>query len=183
MLHEFSGGHLAPLALWANTPIIASSPVHNLWAYRQIIPNEFLNGETNEKYNNVLKYFDLMNVSVVFAHEHSWRDFFRGQPEKYIEVEKIGNFSLFKRTSFPNNYFLEGSGKILAQHSNKVIFSTNTPDAVLKFNWFPFLEIKGCEVFPFKVSESITFIKVSSCPINTELVINSVGPIRRWSMG
>lgn len=40
-LYQLSEGHLRP-SLWSKTPLIASSYAHNIWSYRQIIPEEFL---------------------------------------------------------------------------------------------------------------------------------------------
>ena len=42
IIHEMDGGHLAPFTELSGSSIIASSPVHNLWWYTQIFPDEYL---------------------------------------------------------------------------------------------------------------------------------------------
>jgi hypothetical protein len=78
VLHELSNGHLAPLPLWSNTPLIASSYAHNIWRYEQPIPASFL--EQGDP--GIARFFDLMNVTVVMAHEPQWRRYFSERPER-----------------------------------------------------------------------------------------------------
>jgi hypothetical protein len=49
----------------------------------------------------------------------------------------------------------------------------------MKFNYFPFVEVSGCSVSPAEVDGGIRFIKLSGCPLGTELTLKSVGPLTR----
>jgi hypothetical protein len=171
VLHELSGGHLAPLIFSSSHPLIASSFVHNRWSYQQIIPKEFLEKDDA----GIKEYLDLVNASSVIAHERSWREYFLNHPADYTQVWAAVPFMMFKRNSPAPGYFLEGSGTVNSQSTNSVKFTLDKPDAVLKFNYFPFIAVEGCDVAPENVSESLAFIRVSNCPTGKELTLESRG--------
>jgi len=176
MLHDFSGGHLAPLPLLSETPIVASSPVHNLWQYKQVFPKEFLTRGDD----GIKEYLDLMNISLIFAHEKMWKKYFRSRPQLYTPLRRIGKFGVFTRNDFSSSYFLEGSGRIHSQTSSAVTLSLNSSDAVVKFNYLPFMTASSCEVAPVQVSDTITFTQLSKCPVNEIITLQSVSPFERW---
>lgn len=176
MLHDFSGGHVAPLPLLSGIPIVASSPVHNLWRYQQVFPEEFLEREEA----GIEEYLDLMNVTVIFAHERSWKKFFRSRPHLYTPIKKIEKFQSFQRRAFSPSYFLTGTGSIHSQSSSEVVFSLQSPNATLKFNYLPFMRVDTCDVTPVRVSESITFTQLSGCAVGQPLTLHSVTPLERW---
>lgn len=176
MLHDFSGGHVAPLPLLSATPIVASSPVHNLWRYQQVFPEEFLEREEA----GIEEYLNLMNVTLIFAHERSWKKFFRSRPHLYTPIKRIGKFQSFRRTAFSPSYFLTGTGTIHSQSSSEVVFSLQSPNATLKFNYLPFMTVDTCHVAPVRISESITFTQLSGCEVGTPLTLRSVSPVARW---
>jgi len=180
VLHQLEEGHLAPLVLSGGPPLIASTHVHNLWSYRQIIPKSYLDREPS----GIPEYLDLQNVTAVIAHEPEWIDYFARRPAHFQRVWKGGKFVMYKRLKYIGNYFLEGNGQIVAQETNRVRFSLKTPNAILKFNYYPFLEIqrdgeKACTVGPARISPEITFVHVSDCPIDAELELRSVGTWQR----
>ncbi len=176
VLHEFSNGHLAPLVYMTGRPLIASSYAHDKWRYEQVFPAPFL----AEKDTGIRRYLDLYNVTAVFAHERVWRDYFRARPTEFTEVWRGGRFALFTRANITPTYLLEGTGEVLTQHSNRVVFRLTTPAAVLKFNYFPFARVDGCTVTPAPVDGGLTFIRVSGCPTDRELTLQSVDPITRF---
>ncbi|MCI5065954.1 hypothetical protein MRY87_09545 [bacterium] len=184
ILHDFSGGHLAPLPLMTGKPILASSPVHNLWSYQQIFPKSFLERESE----GIQEYLDLMNVSLVFAHEPKWRAFFERQPLLYHQVGRIGKFSFFTRSSSPESYFLEGSGEILSQSSGSVRFRLTEPDGVLRFQSFPFLTVTqeggtapaGCHLSSRQIDADLRFVALHGCPTEVPLELRAVSPVVRW---
>lgn len=170
VLHELSGGHLAPLAYFTGKPLVAASPVHNQWSYRQLIPATFL----EEGDPGIERYFDLMNASAVFAHEQHWRDYFNTHPDVYKKIWQGGKFQLFARSTFPNSYFVEGTGKIISQDTHSITLSLESKDAVIKFNYFPFLTSSACQISNREISESLDFIELKDCPLNTPISIYSV---------
>lgn len=179
ILHELSGGHLAPITLFTGIPLVASTHVHNIWTYTQIIPKNFL--ESGEP--GIERYFDLMNATVIIAHEPFWRDYFTLRPEKYGLVAQVEKFKLFKRIGYESNYFLNGKGEILKQTNNSVTLRPGTDSVVLKFNYFPFLESSACELSSANVVNELYFVKLDKCPVGKEVVIKSVSPVGRFFAG
>jgi hypothetical protein len=139
IMHELSNGHVAPLALEAERPLIASSYQHDKWWYTDVIPVEYLKkGHTGMK-----EYFDLYNVKGVIAHEPKLKKLFLSNPSDYELIWKGGHndrFMLFLRKNYHGDYFLEGTGEILSQETNCVVLKLHTPDAVLKFTYLPFVK-------------------------------------------
>lgn len=169
IIHEIDGGHIAPLTEFTEVPIIASSPVHNLWWYKQIFPPEFISRRDEGKE----EYMDLYNVSVVFAHEPKWREYFKQRSDKYKFIKQINSFSVFERLNYTPNYFLKGKGKILEQTNHSVKLQMHSDNAVIKFNYFPFLESDFCTLSEEKISDSVSFVKISECKKGTTLSIKS----------
>lgn len=175
VLHQLSNGHLAPLALWSQTPLIASSYAHNIWKYEQPIPESFL----DRKDDGIRDYLNAMNVTTILAHEPVWRKYFRSRPAEYAEVGRVDSFIFFKRLSAVPSYTLEGSISNLSQRSNTIAFTAESSEITLKFNYFPFLRSSKCSLAPRPISPEITFIKLTNCPVGEEVTIESVSPIER----
>ena len=169
VLHELEGGHLAPLTTLTNTPLIASSQVHNHWKYRDVIPSEFL-GQGPEK---IEAFYDLLNVTGLVTTDRTWRGYLESLPDLYTRVWRERNFYIFKRNNHTNSYFLSGRGAVLEQNSHSVTVTLDTPDATIKFKYFPFLKASSCTISPAPVAEEITFITLNNCPINEPIVIES----------
>ena len=175
VVHDLSGGHLAPLASWSHIPMVASSFAHNLWWYTQIIPTSFLRrGDEGIK-----DYFNYMNSTVVLAHEPYWRDYFLARPAEYQEVWRGDTFIAFKRLNYTSQYSLEPGVALTEMTTNSVTFTTTTPTAVLKFKHFPFLVSDSCKVEKYVVAPELDLIKVTDCPINTPITLRSTPPRNR----
>ncbi|MCB0329899.1 MAG: hypothetical protein KDD70_09550 [Bdellovibrionales bacterium] len=175
VLHELSQGHLAPLVFQTSKQLMASSHVHDKWQYRQIIPAEYM----EKKREGIIEYLDLYNVTAVVAHEKPWRDFFLKHPGMFEPVWRGPTFEIFQRKGITPSYFLEGEGSILSIEGNKVVFSLQSNDAVLKFNYFPFLEVQGCVLSKEDISESVHLVRLSGCPTDIPLTLHSVDPLTR----
>ncbi len=169
-LHELDEGHLAPLSVLAKTPLMASSPFHNLWRYRQIFPPSFIGRQES---GGIEEYLDLYNVSLVLAHEKQWREYFQSKPELYREEKRIGPYLIFSRTSFPNSYILKGSADEITQLENGVSFIPRSSEIVLRFNYFPFLEAKGCGITQESVAPEVKFVKLTNCYLGSKTVLRS----------
>ena len=176
ILHDLNNAHVAPLVFWSGTPLMASSPFHNVWRYRQIIPEGFI---SRARDGGVEEYLDLYNVSAVIAHEKEWRDYFYKQPDLYSPVWREDRFTLFSRVSFPNSYILSGEASDIRQDSHSISLIPKTSELIIKFNYFPFLRARGCEIAPAPLSNDITFIKLTRCIPGTPVVVESVGAISR----
>ena len=175
VLHELSDGHFAPLAVISGQPLVASSPFHTLWQYTQVFPRSYL----ERNFNGIREYLNVYNVTAVFAHDPKWRNKFLERPEEYQMVWSEGPFLLFKRLDYSSNYFHKGSGEFVSQTSNSVTVRLHSKDAVLKFNYFPFLQSSTCRISPERVSPEVKLIKLSDCPENATVTINSQPPWRR----
>lgn len=170
VLHQLSGGHLGPLVYFSKTPLVASSFAHNIWTYRQIIPASFLKRGDQ----GIVDYFDTMNASLVVAHEAQWLEYFRKRPEGYRELWHGGRFAVFERIGFSSNYFLRGEGEVLSQDTNSVVVKLATPDAVLKFVYFDFIEASGCHALPFDaVPNELQLVALSHCPVGVPITIKA----------
>ncbi|MCB0358044.1 MAG: hypothetical protein KDD44_00355, partial [Bdellovibrionales bacterium] len=167
ILHELSGGHIAPLAALTGIPMIARSQVHNNWWRRDVIPQSFI----DEGFDGIEHYMDLMNVELIVAHERPWRKFFAEHPERYTELWRSGSFVLFRRLA-PLSYFLEGSGTVLRQTSDSVELRLDTPDAVVKFHWVEQIESSACTLEPVSAGEDLTLVRLRGCPLKTLILLH-----------
>jgi hypothetical protein len=178
VLHQLSEGHLAPLPFWAQTPLIASSYAHNIWKYEQPIPESFL----REKDMGISRFFDLMNVTVVMAHEPEWRTYLLERPTLYAEKERHKDFIIFERLGYTPSYIAEGSARNFAQNSNSATLTPTSERVVLKFKYFPFLTSSGCKVAPYAVSSDLSLVELTECPVGQPVTLTSVSPIQRLIM-
>jgi hypothetical protein len=175
VLHEFANGHLAPLVFMSGKSLMASSPFHDKWKYEGLIPGSFLENEEA----GALEYLNLFNISTLAAHEPYWQKFFGDRPDQFEKLGQVGKFQLFAFKASQHSFFLEGSGKILAQTSNSVRLVTESDHAVIKFNYLPFLRASACKIAPREIRENIRFIELSECPVGAEIVLDSRGPLWR----
>jgi hypothetical protein len=169
VLHDLSNGHLAPLTYRTNVPLMASSHVHNMWKYTQIIPAYFI----NKGDSGVENYFDLYNVSAVFAHERYWINYFRDRDHLYSEIDASGKFKMFKRNNFKNTFFVEGRGELLSESSNTITIKALSPNLVLSFNYYDFLEASACEIKQKIYGDDVKLISLENCPPDATVVIKS----------
>lgn len=167
VLHQLNEGHLAPLVLWTERPLIASSFVHNIWNYHQPIPKEFLaRGD-----DGIEEFFDLYNIDYVFAHEHEWTERFKSQMHRYNFIGAAGRFTLFRRVRAGQGYVLEGAAKEIKQKIDEVTLIPQSRNLVLKFNYLPSLFSSACNLKPRDVHEGIKFIELTDCPLDTPVKI------------
>ncbi|MCO6430477.1 MAG: hypothetical protein J5J00_06405 [Deltaproteobacteria bacterium] len=173
-LHELEGGHVAPLASFTKLPLIAMSFQHNVWTYVDVFPEDFRSrGE-----EGILEYLDLYNVGCVIAHDRGWLRWFKKRPEMFQFQTKLGRFNLFTRTGFESNYFFSGAGRVLEGPASSIRLRLDTPEAVIKFNFLPFLRSDKCRLKSFPAGSNIQLIQLSACPTGAEIVISSIPP---WS--
>lgn len=167
VLHELSGGHLAPLAYFTKRPLYASSPVHNYWHYKDATPESYL----KRGIPGIEEYLDLLNATAVITYEPTWLAVFSSDTNRYRKAWQGRRFTLFER-NIPNpTYFLEGKGEILSQSTSEVRLRLESETAVIKFNYFSFLEAPGCTVSPERISEDVTFVRLSDCSSKDEVVL------------
>ena len=174
ILHQLSGGHIAPFPLFTDKPIVASTPFHNVWWYTDLVPEVF----KKRGKSGIEEYLDLMNASCVVAHEPVWIKFFNDNPEKYSNILSHRRFNVYTRNS-SYSYFLEGDGEILEQGANKLRIKMKSSEAILKFNYFSFLESNMCQLSENKLEGGLSFIKIHDCAPGTELSIKGKTGFRR----
>jgi hypothetical protein len=105
VLHELSGGHLGPLPLWTNAPMVASSYAHNIWKYEQPFPQTALDrGDAG-----IRDFLDISNATLVAAHEPTWIEYFQKRADEYTQVWRGDRFFLFQRTKYTPSYTFTGS--------------------------------------------------------------------------
>jgi hypothetical protein len=168
ILHELSGGHIAPLVFWSGKELVASSHVHDKWQYTNVLPESFVKkGDAG-----VEEFLDLMNASAVVAHESKWVKFFRERPEKYLEKWHLDRFYIFERKQQSASFFIAGAGSITQVRTNGITLTTQTPEVILKYRYYPFLRSSACQIAAYQIEE-LSFIKLSGCPINSPLEISA----------
>jgi hypothetical protein len=170
-----SGGHLAPLAMWAGTPLVASSYAHNIWRYEQIIPKSYM--ERREA--GWREFFDHMNAKVVLAHEPFWKKYFSEHPDQYREIGRDEGFIAYDRVTYSPSYFLEGTGEVVLQEWHALTVKPASERIVLKFKYYPFLSSTSCELRPYPVAPELTFIELSKCIPGKDVHLESISPFRR----
>ncbi|MCB0310153.1 MAG: hypothetical protein KDD42_02890, partial [Bdellovibrionales bacterium] len=111
-----------------------------------------------------------------------WRRYFKERANEYAEVWRGDRFILFQRAQFPGSYILKGEGELILQGSDNIKIKLNSTGAVLRFNYFPFLESSDCKLQPFRVTEQIDFIEVTECPVNKEIEIRA-SPVWKRVLG
>lgn len=168
VLHELNRGHLAPLSVFTHEPLVASSPFHNKWRYTGVVPNEFLKKDEQ----GIEEFLDLQAASTVIAHEDEWIQYLKKHPERYKRVWKSNTFEMFERNA-PINYFLEGEGSVLEQSDNNVALTLSGTHAVIKFQYFSFLESSQCKLSEKIISKDIRFIELSSCDPKEPVILRA----------
>ncbi len=167
ILHDFYHAHIAPLVLKTGKPMVARSHVHNVWWRDDVIPEEFRRGGDA----GIEEFLNLKNVTLVVAHEKAWTSYFRERPDKYSEVYTSPRFKLFQRKNYEPSYFLSGEGKVLAQETDGIRLRIESQEAVLKFNYFPTVRATACDIEGQKVTDEISLIRLTNCPIGREVEI------------
>ncbi|MBX7144495.1 MAG: hypothetical protein K1X79_08610 [Oligoflexia bacterium] len=171
VLHDFSHGHLAPLPLLTGVPSVASSPFHDQWSYKELFPSEAF----SQGVGAVEKLLDLYNSTLVVGHEERWVNFLRENKDHYALVGEALPFTVFRRKQANPSYFVQGQGQILKQNDNSIELTLSSAEAVLKFRYFPFLRSNLCNVQGVPSELGFQFIKLSACPLNETIKIESCG--------
>lgn len=175
VLHQLSGGHLAPLPMWANTPMVASSYAHNIWRYEQPIPQTLLSrGDAG-----IVEFLNLMNTSVVTAHEPSWIEYFKARPSEYQLIWRGEHFFVFKRIQYSPSYTVSGDLSDFSFTSHSISFVPRTESLVLKFRHFPFIQASTCKVDAQPSAAGFDLLALSQCTPGTPVTIKSVSPVKR----
>lgn len=175
VLHELSGGHLAPLPFWTDTQMVASSYAHNIWRYEQPIPPELLaRGDSG-----IREYLDLVNATLVAAHEPTWIERFKSHPEEYQQIWRGESFFIFKRLNYSSSFTTRGELKDLEFTANSISFTPLTDSLTLKFKHFPFVTSSSCAIKPEPSATGFNLISLSECAPGTRVTIKSVSPLRR----
>lgn len=176
VLHELSGGHLAPLAIWTNIPMYATSYAHNIWWYTQPIPqNQLQRGD-----QGVRDFLDGINATLVLAHEPAWIEYLQKRPAEYQQIWRGESFFAFKRINYTSNYTLNGSLSDVKFTTNSATFTTLSEALILKFRYLPFLKASGCKVAPAPSSLGFDLISLSGCTPGASVTLTSVSPLERF---
>ena len=175
VLHQMSGGHLAPLPMWSNTPMIASSYAHNIWKYEQPIPQQLIaRGDAG-----IIEFLDLVNASVVVAHEPKWIEYFKVRQADYQQVWRGEVFFVFKRINYTPSYTISGELSDLSFTSRDITFVPKSDSLVLKFRHFPFITSTSCAIEAQPSAAGFNIIALSGCTPGQPVTIRSVSPAKR----
>lgn len=175
VLHELSGGHLGPLPLWTNTPMVASSYAHNIWKYEQPFPQSVLDrGDAG-----IREFLDLNNATLVAAHEPIWIEHFQRRPSEFAQVWRGERFFLFERLNYSPSYSIAGDLEAFSFTSHSITLTPLTESLTLKFKFFPFLKSSGCSLRASPSNLEMDLIQLDGCTPGTPITISSVSPITR----
>lgn len=178
VLHELHGGHIAPLTLWSDTEMIASSYAHNIWTYTQPFPDEVLHGGPPI----IERYLGARNASLVIAHEPRWIEFLRKHTLSYQYLGKYDKFLIFKRTNYRPNLVLEGSIGELSTTSNSISFTPSTETVTLNYTYYPFLEVDKGTVSEVRGEFGLSYISIAGYVPGERITLKSVSPLERLTM-
>lgn len=174
ILHELDDGHIAPLSVLSNTPMLARSHMHDNWSQKDIIPASL----KRQGLGAVEEFLLIRNVSNIWTHRESWRRFFAKYPESFIPLKQVGPFSYYK-FSKSRGYFLEGQGRVTKQSTGVLKLIPETSEVVVSFHYFPWLKHSSCQLTKAEYGEE-QFIRLSGCTPGVELSIESPGFIPRF---
>jgi|GEM_PF-6003083 len=152
--------------------MIASSHIHNLWHYKQVFPAQAL----REGRSGRERYLDLLNVSLVAAHEPFWQAQYRDDPE-YSFAARFGKLVFYLRNSFPDSYIHSGEAEILDTTSSKITLKAKTSNLTLRY--YPWLTARGCSISALPVGYGLELIALSDCITEEPIEIHSVSPFNR----
>lgn len=175
VLHELDEGHLAPLVFMQSKPLVASSFVHDKWAYEDIIPGPLL----KEGDSGIKTFMDLYNITAVLAHESKWKQYFGARSNDFGRVASIGKFAMYERRGYDATYFLGGSGSFVRQTTNEFVVRPETDSVVLKLNYFPFLVASSCEISEWQGPAGIRLVRLDHCVPGAEVTIRADTPFSR----
>lgn len=163
------GGHIAPLAMYANKGMYAFGYYHNLWSTVDPIPNSFRKrGE-----EGIEEFLDLINATAVISHKREWVNYFQNR-SWYKEVLKTGRFRIFKRLEREDkkhSFVLSGDAEVKV-YQNRINVFAKSKEVILKFRHLPKLKAKpqeGVSLEPYYVfteelgvskTRDVYFIKV-----------------------
>ena len=179
VLHDLDKGHLAPLTMFSDVPMIASSHVHNLWFYKSVFPQSVLDGGDAA----MDAFLDRHSVTTVLAHESQWKSYFANRPAAFTQAWSGGKFVLYRRVGATGSYFISGKGEVLLQGSSGLTLRVDSPEAVISFNYVPQLQSNGCSIAPAPVGDDSLFIKLTDCVPGSIVTIGSKSFLRRiWEV-
>jgi hypothetical protein len=159
VLHHVGGGHIAPLSILTNAPLMASDPIHRYWWRVDAIPESYrARGEAG-----VEEYLNLFNVTEVFAHEQDWIAYFLSRPNSYQPLWEGGGFHYFRRSVTHPGYIQKGQARDLSQDSTSVSLIPETPEVILKFRYIHSLTATNCEVEPEVIEPEVALIRLTKC--------------------
>jgi len=173
ILHDLARTHIAPLIFISKVPLVANYPFHQVWWYSEVVPKYYL----ERGLEGVEEYFDLMNADTLVVREPSWIQFMNDHRSFYRHRAKERQFLFYTRKKSSKDWFLEGDGEILDQSSSKIRLKLKSQSAVIKFNYFPFLEAEGCTLAPRSLPGDITFIEIKDCASTETPVTIKAGPV------
>jgi hypothetical protein len=127
----------------------------------------------------VREYLDLMNASIVIAHEPYWIEYLQARPNEYSTIWRDNHFIVFKRLSYNPSYALSGAISDFSFTSHSVTLTPQTESVVLKFKYFPFLTSTGCSITPTPHPSGLELIQLNDCKPGAAVTIKSVSPITR----
>ena len=177
VLHDLDNAHIAHLPYLTGKPLMALSPFHNLWRYRQIFPESFV---ARMNSGGIEEYLNLYNVTAVISHEKMWREYFQARPQEYTQVWQEDKFTLFTRKNYHSSYLLKGDVDSITATTKTIVVTPSSSELVLKYNYLPFLKSSSCELSGEVIAPDVTFIKLSGCTPHIPVTIESVSPILRF---
>lgn len=144
VLHELSssaplhrdGGHLAPLAKFADKPMFASHYYHARWGYLDPIPEPFRErGAAGTE-----EFLDLMNVSAVVTFASDRVHYCERLPNYTLVFSDEHTWMFTRRRSRPG-WFEKGSGELVRADEDRLEVIPHDREVVLRFRYQPRLKV------------------------------------------
>jgi hypothetical protein len=155
--------------------MIASSYAHNIWKYEQPIPPSYMKRGDD----GIREYLDLMNATLVIAHEPTWIEYFKARSADYTKLAEHGDFWVFKRIGYSPSYTVSGDISDFSFDSNSISFTPRSESLVLKFKHLPFLTASNCTMTSYDAASDLALIKLSNCRVGQTVTLRSISPLER----
>ena len=126
------GGHIAPLAAFANKPLYAFYYYHSRWSTIDPIPRAYRDRGSE----GIEEFLDMLHVSSVVTFKPEWARYCAKYPDRYRQVVHLGRFRLFVRTPSSEGYFFRGKGTV-EHRVNGFVVTPESEEVVVKFRYLP----------------------------------------------
>lgn len=170
ILHQFSGGHIAPLPLLTHNEFVAMWPTHRSWTPQDPVPRSIQNSTTKLHY-----FFRALCPDYLIADKRFWKRRLNrlkknGGYRRVFHFDQFSVYQFFDQCTYPKSN--------VKSHLNKIIISNPQLQSsfILPYRFFEGLRVKGCKTISGVKISNFDFIKLSGCK-SESIVVRPFGQL------